>query len=183
MKVHTSNLESCASGREIVTVNQQCLQRKELMIRCLDALTKSSLEHYSSRARDSLSCWTPDCIRFNLIEAVLCHICWKERVLVFMTGWDDIRILKNQLKAHLNRVGIEKVAARIVAVFDGHNGAEASEMSNNLGRVDEDPVTWAQNIGNIWRTTGDIEDNWGSMTSRADENDKWASYAKLVHGM
>lgn len=68
-----------------------------------DALNKSNFENYSSRARDSLSCWTPDCIGFNLIEAVLCHICRKERqgaVLVFMTGWDDISSLKDQLKAH-----------------------------------------------------------------------------------
>ncbi|XP_004301561.1 PREDICTED: probable ATP-dependent RNA helicase DHX36-like [Fragaria vesca subsp. vesca] len=68
-----------------------------------DALSKSSFENYSSRARDSLSCWTADCIGFNLIEAVLCHICRKERpgaVLVFMTGWDDISCLKDQLKAH-----------------------------------------------------------------------------------
>lgn len=42
----------------------------------------------------------------------------------------------------------------------------------------EDPATWAADVGNSWRTTGDIEDNWNSMTSRADENDKWASYAK-----
>lgn len=41
----------------------------------------------------------------------------------------------------------------------------------------EDPATWAPKIGNSWRTTGDIADNWLSMTSRADENDKWASYA------
>lgn len=41
----------------------------------------------------------------------------------------------------------------------------------------EDPATWAKAIGNSWRTTGDIADNWNSMTSRADENDKWASYA------
>lgn len=41
----------------------------------------------------------------------------------------------------------------------------------------EDPATWAKAIGNSWRTTGDIVDNWNSMTSRADENDKWASYA------
>lgn len=40
-----------------------------------------------------------------------------------------------------------------------------------------DPATWARNIGNSWRTTGDIQDNWNSMTSRADENDRWASYA------
>ncbi|KAF5445300.1 hypothetical protein F2P56_034361 [Juglans regia] len=41
----------------------------------------------------------------------------------------------------------------------------------------EDPATWAAGIGNSWRTTSDIKDNWKSMTSRADENDKWASYA------
>lgn len=68
-----------------------------------DTLNKSSFENYSSRARDSLSCWTPDCIGFNLIEAVLCHICRKERpgaVLVFMTGWEDISCLRDQVKAH-----------------------------------------------------------------------------------
>ncbi|KAK3415101.1 hypothetical protein EUGRSUZ_H00669 [Eucalyptus grandis] len=41
----------------------------------------------------------------------------------------------------------------------------------------EDPATWASSIGNSWRTTDDIFDNWDSMTSRADLNDKWASYA------
>lgn len=68
-----------------------------------DALGKSSFEKYSSKARDSLSSWTPDCIGFNLIEAVLCHICRKERagaVLVFMTGWEDISCLRDQIKAH-----------------------------------------------------------------------------------
>ncbi|GLU06297.1 hypothetical protein SLE2022_233400 [Rubroshorea leprosula] len=42
----------------------------------------------------------------------------------------------------------------------------------------DDPATWAPNLGNSWRTTGDIEDNWDRMTSIADKNDKWASYAK-----
>ncbi|MED6119973.1 hypothetical protein PIB30_016774, partial [Stylosanthes scabra] len=41
----------------------------------------------------------------------------------------------------------------------------------------EDPATWAKGVGNSWRTTGDIKDNWDSMTSLADLNDKWASYA------
>ncbi|KAH0465373.1 hypothetical protein IEQ34_005476 [Dendrobium chrysotoxum] len=41
----------------------------------------------------------------------------------------------------------------------------------------EDPATWAGSVGNSWRTTGDIEDSWDSMTSRADLNDIWASYA------
>ncbi|GLT29917.1 hypothetical protein SLA2020_047490 [Shorea laevis] len=62
-----------------------------------DALNKSSFENYNSKACDSLACWMPDCIGFNLIEGVLCHICRKERpgpVLVFMTGWEDISCLK-----------------------------------------------------------------------------------------
>lgn len=42
----------------------------------------------------------------------------------------------------------------------------------------DDPATWANGVGNSWRTTGDISDNWDSMTSRADENEKWADYAK-----
>ncbi|KAK3006766.1 hypothetical protein RJ639_017121, partial [Escallonia herrerae] len=52
---------------------------------------------------ESLSCWNPDCIGFNLIEQLLCHICERERpgaVLVFMTGWDDISSLKEKLQAH-----------------------------------------------------------------------------------
>ncbi|CAA6658489.1 unnamed protein product [Spirodela intermedia] len=68
-----------------------------------DSLKGSSFDGYSPSVRDSLSCWAPDSIGFNLIEAVLCHICRKERpgaVLVFMTGWDDISCLRDQLKAH-----------------------------------------------------------------------------------
>ncbi|XP_022139274.1 alpha-galactosidase-like [Momordica charantia] len=42
----------------------------------------------------------------------------------------------------------------------------------------EDPATWAVNVGNSWRTTSDIQDNWTSMTSIADQNDKWSSYAR-----
>ncbi|XP_031091503.1 alpha-galactosidase-like isoform X1 [Ipomoea triloba] len=41
----------------------------------------------------------------------------------------------------------------------------------------EDVPTWGQSVGNSWRTSGDIEDNWESMTSHADQNDQWASYA------
>ncbi|KAK8656499.1 hypothetical protein V6N13_098448 [Hibiscus sabdariffa] len=45
-------------------------------------------------------------------------------------------------------------------------------------RGQEDPATWAPSIGNSWRTTGDIQDNWDSMTGIADQNDQWASYAR-----
>jgi len=27
-------------------------------------------------------------------------------------------------------------------------------------RGSEDPATWAKSVGNSWRTTGDIEDQW-----------------------
>ncbi|KAJ8554031.1 hypothetical protein K7X08_024709 [Anisodus acutangulus] len=42
---------------------------------------------------------------------------------------------------------------------------------------DDDPASWASSVGNSWRTTGDISDNWDSVTSRADMNDKGAAYA------
>lgn len=68
-----------------------------------DALEAADFRDYSLRTRESLACWNPDSIGFNLIECVLVHICQKERpgaVLVFMTGWDDINSLKDQLQAH-----------------------------------------------------------------------------------
>lgn len=68
-----------------------------------DALEAADFREYGSRTRESLLCWNPDSIGFNLIESVLCHICRKERpgaVLVFMTGWDDINSLKDQLQAN-----------------------------------------------------------------------------------
>ncbi|XP_055818948.1 DExH-box ATP-dependent RNA helicase DExH3 isoform X2 [Solanum dulcamara] len=87
------------------TQKQLAPRKKKNQITALveDAVDKSNFENYSPRARDSLACWAPDCIGFNLIEAVLCHICRKERpgaVLVFMTGWEDISCLRDQLKAH-----------------------------------------------------------------------------------
>jgi len=39
------------------------------------------------------------------------------------------------------------------------------------------PAEWAPAVGNSWRTTGDIGDNWNSMISRADLNNEWAQYA------
>lgn len=32
----------------------------------------------------------------------------------------------------------------------------------------DQPALWAMNVGNSWRTTGDIQDNWHSMISRID---------------
>ncbi|KAL5982974.1 Alpha-galactosidase 1 [Asimina triloba] len=45
-------------------------------------------------------------------------------------------------------------------------------------RGDETPAVWAGGVGNSWRTTGDIADNWGSMISRADLNEIYAEHAR-----
>lgn len=41
----------------------------------------------------------------------------------------------------------------------------------------EFPATWAPEVGNSWRTTGDIRDSWSSMITRADQNNLWAQFA------
>ncbi|AEY66126.1 dockerin type I domain-containing protein [Clostridium sp. BNL1100] len=40
---------------------------------------------------------------------------------------------------------------------------------------------WIIDCGNSWRTTGDISDNWGSITKNIDENSKSAAYAGPGH--
>ncbi|WP_329174574.1 glycoside hydrolase family 27 protein [Streptomyces sp. NBC_01477] len=40
------------------------------------------------------------------------------------------------------------------------------------------PWNWAPAIGNSWRTTGDISDNWSSMIGNAHQNQALAQYAK-----
>ncbi|KAL4387875.1 hypothetical protein GQ457_09G002210 [Hibiscus cannabinus] len=41
----------------------------------------------------------------------------------------------------------------------------------------EDPAKWAGSYGHTWRTTGDINDTWASITSIADSNNRWGRYA------
>ncbi len=41
--------------------------------------------------------------------------------------------------------------------------------------------TWGAGMGNLWRTTGDISDNWSSMISRVHTNDDLAKYAGPGH--
>lgn len=63
----------------------------------------ANMTEHSRRVQQSLSCWNPEPMGFNLIEHVLCHICQNERpgaVLVFMLGWEDIHAMKQQLKIH-----------------------------------------------------------------------------------
>ncbi|CAL9749959.1 DExH-box ATP-dependent RNA helicase DExH3-like [Musa acuminata AAA Group] len=119
--VHTHFLENVLeiTGHRLTPYNQiddygqekmwkmqkQAMRRRKSQIASVveDALEAADFREYCSRTRESLSCWNPDSIGFNLIESILCHICRKERpgaVLVFMTGWDDINSLKDQLQAN-----------------------------------------------------------------------------------
>lgn len=86
-------------------MQKQTLRKRKTQIASAveESLMAADFREYSPQVRESLSCWNPDSIGFNLIEHVLGHICRKERpgaVLVFMTGWDDINSLKQQLEAH-----------------------------------------------------------------------------------
>lgn len=68
-----------------------------------DALRAADFKEFRPETQESLSCWNPDCIGFNLIEFLLRHICENENpggILVFMTGWDDINSLKEKLQIH-----------------------------------------------------------------------------------
>jgi alpha-L-fucosidase len=50
------------------------------------------------------------------------------------------------------------------------------------GRTGPPPVwQWGKDVGNLWRTTGDISDNWGSMIGKAQGNRVLAQYAGPGH--
>lgn len=40
-----------------------------------------------------------------------------------------------------------------------------------------DPWVWGKGVGNMWRTTADIADNWGSMLSNFNNNSELSKYA------
>ncbi|KAK9091392.1 hypothetical protein Sjap_024569 [Stephania japonica] len=86
-------------------MQKQVLRKRKSQIAFVveDALEAASFKEYSQQTQDSLACWNPDSIGFNLIENVLCYICNNKKpgaILVFMTGWDDINALKDQLQTH-----------------------------------------------------------------------------------
>ncbi|XP_015074293.1 DExH-box ATP-dependent RNA helicase DExH5, mitochondrial isoform X1 [Solanum pennellii] len=86
-------------------MNKQAPRKRKSQIASAveDTLRSADFQEFSPETQESLSCWNPDCIGFNFIEYILCHICENERpgaVLVFMTGWDDISSLKDKLQSH-----------------------------------------------------------------------------------
>ncbi|KAF0930756.1 hypothetical protein E2562_034940 [Oryza meyeriana var. granulata] len=63
--------------------------------------------------------------------------------------------------------------------YDNCNDAGRTIME----RGKENPATWAGRMGNSWRTTDDIANNWESMTSRADQMTNGPPMPDLVDGM
>lgn len=43
----------------------------------------------------------------------------------------------------------------------------------------DQPWTWASPVGNSWRTTGDISDNWNSFVSILDQNAGLYNYSSI----
>jgi alpha-galactosidase len=64
----------------------------------------------------------------------------------------------------------------------GDNSAGGGALLTSLDSVCEwginEPWTWAPEVGNLWRTTGDIGDNWGSVKSIIQQNLNLYPYAK-----
>jgi len=86
-------------------MNKQIPKKRKSQITFVveDALRAADFKEFSPETRESLSCWYPDCIGFNLIEFLLCNICENEGpggILIFLTGWDDISSLKEKLQIH-----------------------------------------------------------------------------------
>ncbi|XP_024989682.1 DExH-box ATP-dependent RNA helicase DExH5, mitochondrial isoform X1 [Cynara cardunculus var. scolymus] len=85
--------------------NKQVIRKRKSQIASAveEALGSADFKEFSQQTQESMSCWNPDCIGFNLIEFLLCSMCENENpgaILVFMTGWDDISSLKDKLQAH-----------------------------------------------------------------------------------
>jgi alpha-galactosidase len=73
--------------------------------------------------------------------------------------------------------GFEKPEVRYPIMRDALNSTKRKIFYSLCEWGVDNPATWASSVGNSWRTTGDIEDNWKSMISRIDLNNEWATYA------
>lgn len=138
-------------------MNKQAPRKRKSQIASAveDALRAADFEDYSPLTRESLSCWNPDCIGFNLIEHLLDYICQMERpgaVLVFMTGWDDISALKEKLQGH-RIIGDPNQVLLLTC-----HGSMASSEQNLIFNKAEDGVRKIVLATNIAETSITIDD-------------------------
>ena len=66
---------------------------------------------------------------------------------------------------------------RYSAMRDALNKTGRHIFYSMCSQGEDDVSTWGKNVGNSWRTTGDITDSWKSMTRIIDINNRWYEYA------
>ncbi|XP_024401897.1 DExH-box ATP-dependent RNA helicase DExH3 [Physcomitrium patens] len=101
----TNQIDDYGQDKQWKIRKQYVTTRKKNPLNSLadDALAGEDFRHLSPRTQASLAAWSPDNLGFNLIENVLLHVTQHEQegaVLVFMTGWEEITALKEQLQRH-----------------------------------------------------------------------------------
>ncbi|KAG0562821.1 hypothetical protein KC19_9G173900 [Ceratodon purpureus] len=101
----TNQIDDYGQDKQWKMRKQYITTRKKNPLNTLadEALADQDYRHLSPRTQASLAAWSPDNLGFNLIENVLLHIIQQDRegaVLVFMTGWEEISALKEQLQSH-----------------------------------------------------------------------------------
>ncbi|WP_414636069.1 NPCBM/NEW2 domain-containing protein [Actinophytocola sp.] len=81
-----------------------------------------------------------------------------------------------------NNQGVDAIQ-RYTAMRDAliNTGRPIVYSITEWGRTEPKVWTWGAPVGNLWRTTGDISDNWSSMISRVHTNDDLAQYAGPGH--
>lgn len=82
---------------------EQDLKKDNLTAMFEDVDIDSHYKNYSAPTRRSLEAWSGSLIDLGLVEATIEHICRHEddgAILVFLTGWDDISKLLDQIKVN-----------------------------------------------------------------------------------
>ncbi|KAL8142024.1 hypothetical protein V2J09_015056 [Rumex salicifolius] len=138
-------------------MNKQTFRKRKSQIATVveDALCSADFKEYSSQTRESLSCWNPDSMGFNLIEYLLCGICEHEgpgAILVFLTGWDDISSLKEKLQSN----AILGDSSRVVLL--ACHGSMASSEQKLIFEKPQDGIRKIVLATNIAETSITIDD-------------------------
>ncbi|KAJ0018614.1 hypothetical protein Pint_11018 [Pistacia integerrima] len=89
---------------------------------------------------------------------------------VYFTAEDELmEIVPNMSMDPLNFI-------RVFSEFAFLESVNIAPLLDNRFDLEKLFKMWHHSHWN-WRTTGDIKDTWDSVTSNADQNDQWASFA------
>ncbi|MCJ8014038.1 NPCBM/NEW2 domain-containing protein [Paenibacillus sp. KQZ6P-2] len=88
---------------------------------------------------------------------------------------------ENTIKFYNPEDGSKISAQQYGAMRDALEATERQIMFSICEWGANKPWLWGPSVGHLWRTTGDISDNWDSMTSILDQNAVLAQYAGPGH--